>query len=215
MKKIYSLLVGALFLFASCDDDETVTFIYFPDIIEDVIENVLDGNTLGLDFTIEQSSNLVNESITDPKEAYSHTEDVDNEWGNGSSNYAFEYNAKTIEQVIEFLATASGKYETTLLTSDDKAENNWNISETTADSDFYTLTGKSTRVGTQFTKIHDDTFESNVQLDFENIQVNRITGSIKQGIVNFTFEGLSSTGEDYTSTGKIQYSDYERVITID
>ena len=215
MKKIYSLLVGALFLFASCDDDETVTFIYFPDIIEDVIENVLDGNTLGLDFTIEQSSNLVNESITDPKEAYSHTEDVDNEWGNGSSNYAFEYNAKTIEQVIEFLATASGKYETTLLTSDDKAENNWNISETTADSDFYTLTGTSTRVGTQFTKIHDDTFESNVQLDFENIQVNRITGSIKQGIVNFTFEGLSSTGEDYTSTGKIQYSDYERVITID
>ena len=215
MKKIYSLLVGALFLFASCDDDETVTFIYFPDIIEDVIENVLDGNTLGLDFTIEQSSNLVNESITDPKEAYSHTEDVDNEWGNGSSNYAFEYNARTIEQGIEFLATASGKYETTLLTSDDKAENNWNISETTADSDFYTLTGKSTRVGTQFTKIHDDTFESKVQLDFENIQVNRITGSIKQGIVNFTFEGLSSTGEDYTSTGKIQYSDYERVITID
>jgi len=215
MKKIYSLLVGALFLFASCDDDETVTFIYFPDIIEDVIENVLDGNTLGLDFTIEQSSNLVNESITDPKEAYSHTEDVDNEWGNGSSNYAFEYNARTIEQGIEFLATASGKYETTLLTSDDKAENNWNISEPTADSDFYTLTGKSTRVGTQFTKIHDDTFESKVQLDFENIQVNRITGSIKQGIVNFTFEGLSSTGEDYTSTGKIQYSDYERVITID
>ena len=215
MKKIYSLLVGALFLFASCDDDETITVIYFPDIIEDIVENILDGNTLGLDFTIEQSSELVNESITDPKETYSHTEDIDNEWGNGSSKYTFEYNAQTNEQGIEFIATASGEYETTLLTSDDKAENNWNISDISADSDFYSLSGESTRIGTQYTKLHEDNFESNVELDFENIEVNRVTGTIKQGVVSFTFEGVSSTGEAYTSTGKIQYSDYERVITID
>lgn len=215
MKKIYSLLVGALFLFASCDDDETVTVIYFPDIIEDIVENVLDGNTLGLDFTIGQSSGLVNESITDPKETYSHTENVDNEWGNGWSKYIFEYNAQSNEQGLEFIATASGEYETTLLTSEDKADNNWSISDISADSEFYSLTGTSTRIGSQFTKIHDDNFKSNMELSFENLEVNRITGSIKQGVVSYTFEGISSLGEVYTSTGKIQYSDYERVVTID
>lgn len=216
MKKIYSLLVGALFLFASCDDDdETIQVIYFPDIISDIIEDALDNNTVGFEFMVEQSSLLVNESLTDPKSDFTYAEEINRSWINGWSKYSFDYTGETKDGGIEFLANAEGEYETYWMKSDDKSDNNWMLGDIAAESEFYTLSGQTIRDGYQYTKVYNDKFKSDMVMEFDNIVVDRIKGTIKEGVVRFTFEGVSSWDEIYTNSGQIRYSDYINEVIYD
>jgi len=216
MNKIYSLilLIGALFMFSSCEEEEVVEVHYFPVVVSNTVENAI-YYQLGLDFLSYNASQIVNESIVEPKESYQYNTDVNNSWANGWSNYEYHYNATTVGDEINFDSSVDGEYETYLMTSDDESESQTVLSQISASSDYFLLSGNASKDGFQYSKTYKDSFNSTVDLNFENLEVNRITGYIKHGTVSFIYNGTSSYGVSYNCTGKIEYNDYVSILVFD
>ncbi|TKG96584.1 hypothetical protein EYV94_04865 [Puteibacter caeruleilacunae] len=216
MKKILGILMilGACLGFYSCEDEDEVIIAYYPIIVQNTVTHAIAYETIGLDFLTMQASIIVNESIENPQPSYSESEHINNSWVNGWNNYDYEMTAIVNGEGIDFTSSASGAYETYLMKSDDEIINNWELIEIVENSDYYRLSGESTRTGSQYSKAYDDSFESTVTFTFNNVEVNRITGFIKQGTVKFTYQGVSSYGAEYTSSGEVVYSDYKNVVRL-
>lgn len=218
MRKLLSLilLVGMLGVFTSCDEEEEVVgVVYYPVIVTHTIGNAIDYQTAGLDYMTWTASMLTNESLEDPKEVYTYNASASNTWANGSNNTQYEYTGTTTAEGIDFESTLLVEYETYLMKSDDDVVSQWELKDISADSDYYKLSGTTSRTGMQYSKVYEDSFESTVVLSFEDLEVNRVTGFIKSGVVKFTYEGNSSYDVTYNSTGEIRYSDYKSVLVID
>lgn len=218
MKKLLGLilLVGMLGVFTSCDEEEEVVgVVYYPVIVTHTIGNAIDFQTAGLDYMTWTASMLVNESLEDPKEVYTYSASASNTWANGSNTTQYEYTGTTTAEGIDFESTLLVEYETYLMKSDDDVVSQWEMKEISSDSDYYRLSGTTSRTGMQYSKVYEDSFESTVVFTFDNLEVNRVTGFIKSGVVKFTYEGNSSYGVTYNSTGEIRYSDYKSVLVLD
>ena len=217
MKKLLGLilLVGMIWSFSSCDDDEEVVgVVYFPVIVTHTVENAIDYQTTGLEYITYTASLLVNESLEEPKEVYNYSATASNTWENGWNKASYEYSGLTTTEGIDFESKLTGEYETYYMISDDSVDNEWILSEITIESDFYKISGTTSREGMQYSKVYEDSFESTVILHFENLEVNRITGQIKSGTITFSYEGKSSYGATYESSGEVIYSDYSSVVVI-
>lgn len=218
MKKILGLvlLFGMLGLFTSCDEEnDIIGVVYFPVIVTQTVQNAVNYQTNGLEFMIYASALVANESIDAPKEVYDYSSSVSNTWVNGWSKVSYMYAGTVQSDSIKFDSDLSGEYETYLMKSDDKVVNNWMMSDITNDSDYYTLSGTTTRTGMQYSKVYEDNFESTIEQTFENLVVNRITGQIKSGTINFTYVGTSSYGANFNNFGQVVYGDYSSVIIIE
>lgn len=217
MKKLLSILlvVGVVFSFTSCEDEEVYTVSYFPIIVNNTINDAIAYETSGLDFMTYQASLIATESIENPQEIYSDTISSNNTWENGWTNYQYSYSAVVTSEGIEFTSVSDSEYETFLMKSEDSANNQWVLTNILAESDFYNLSGITIRSGNQFSKTYKDSFDSTVEFNFQNLEVNRITGDIKNGTVSFKYTGKSSYGEVYTCSGEVRYSDYKNVTELD
>jgi hypothetical protein len=210
------LLLGIFFGFSSCDeDDEVIGVVYYPVIVTHTVGCALDYNTSGLDFMASMASIVVNESLIEPKDVYTYDADVVRSWDKGWSSTNYEYIGTSVEEGIDYNADFSIDYESQYMISEDEAMSEGLIKNISDRSNYFRLSGESTRTCMQYSKTYDDSFESTVVLTFEDLEVNRVIGKIKEGIVKYTYNGKSSYGETYTSSGEIIYSDYLNMIVVD
>ncbi len=218
MKNIIFLAIAflsVLFL-ASCEEEEPKEVVYiFSDgiILESAVNDFLGSETFGIEHQAAIVSNIVNESIDNPQETYNFSEQAEFFGSYGSYDYSYSYMANNLSDTIEVKLDAKGEYETFYVSSNDLVNSDWDIGGVDMNNDFFNCKGISTRDGNQFSKIYEDYFDSELKFVIENLKINKITKTIKSGKVTFEFEGRSSYGEVFTSSGTIEYSDYQKVIT--
>ena len=219
MKSILKYLFVSLFAISlvSCEsEEEKVVYIFgHPDLIENIVSDFIEVGSYGLEKQVEIASGVANVSLTDPADNYSETLQNFYEGPYGYYNYELDYEATHVENTIELNSLATGEYETSYVESEDEINNAWVMAEVDEASDFYMLSGTSTRNGFQYSKVYDDSFDSDIELTFEGLEINRITNKIKKGEIKFTYVGESSYGEVYSNNGTIKYSDYTSVLSFD
>jgi hypothetical protein len=209
--KRYTTIVVALILiiFSSCRKrTETVYVVNYQYITEQSVKNAILHETFGINQQIEHSSVIVNQEINDPQENYNGDKFNKYTGAFGWHEYTMNYDVLKPDNNLQYTATANGRYETMLMTSEDIIKNEWILSSMKADSDLYIITGESERSGSQYSKEFNDGFTSDITLNIKNIEVNRNTSAIKSGTITFTFNGISSYGNNFNSSGTIYYNDY-------
>ncbi|MCL3782472.1 hypothetical protein EMN47_18980 [Prolixibacteraceae bacterium JC049] len=214
MKKwIFIGMVMVAALFTACNEEDEVIYIFsYSEILEHSIDNMLEGETFGVDQQIKFATEVVEKSLSSPAPEYNDSKEAIYNGSFSTYSYNVDYSGVQMDSEIAFTSMAEGAYETPLMTSKDNFSNTWTLSEIAVDSDFYRITGTSTRNGNQYSKTYKDSFDSEITFTIEQLEVNRVTGNIKSGTVQFNFKGTSSYGEAYTKTGTVQYSDYQSVV---
>ncbi|GEM_PF-3953013 len=209
--KRYTIILATLFLitFSSCRKrTETVYVINYQYITEQSVKNAILHETFGINRQIEHSSMIVNQELSDSQENYNGEMINNYTWAFGWHEYTMNFDVIKPDSNLHYTATANGRYETILMTSDDIISNEWILNSINQDSDIYTINGSSERTGSQYSKEFNDGFTSDITLNIENIEVNRHTAAIKTGTIKFTFTGISSYGNSFSSSGTISYNDY-------
>ena len=212
------IIIGlfSLLTFTSCEDSSEIIYVYsYPDVSSEVIENSVYKDTYGLHFETMNLTKAMNELLENSVESY-NTNSEDSFYG-AVAWYEYQYENSLIvdgEQYI-FESSAEGEYETILMYSDDEIQNSWIVSGYDKTLDYFRISGQSIRTGLQYSKKYDDSINSIIQFTTNELLVNRINGLIKSGEVNFSYNGVSSYGDNFLSTGKIIYSDYYYIIDYD
>lgn len=211
---LLSLGVLMLGLTACEDDDVDGVLVFFPnDLIGEIVSNTIETETFGIVAQIEIATQLADNYIENPETEMSAFSVAEYNGEFGGYLYSYDYDAVSMNDSMMFESTASGQYETLLMTSDDQFINSWYMDELKEESDFVVFTGTSTRTGEQYSKVYEDSFSSSIEFDIDDLEVNRITGQIKSGTINFVINGETSYGDTMQQLGKIQYSDYNYNIT--
>lgn len=219
MKKIRNWILLSLgvimFGITGCEEDEVgqVLVIYPNDLIGDIIISSLETETFGIGAQIAIATNFTDSYIENPGVDMSSS--LVSEYYDVccACLYTYDYDAIVDDSNMNFESIASGQYETLRMTSDDKYMNSWIIKGVDYENEIITFIGSSIRDGEQYSKIYKDSFSSTIDFNIENLEVNRITGQIKNGIIDFVFYGKTSYGNSTQQTGKVQYSDYRYKIT--
>lgn len=210
---VYSILGILVLVFTSCEEDkEDVYVINFNHLMKVATNNCFEDETFGFSIQVNNISEIANETLETQVKEFSANKNLNHNGVLGSYNYNFEYNANVNDNTISYTSTATGSYETVLMKSNDKIETNWNASNLDLNSDFINITGITKRNGDQYSKEYEDSINSEITFNTEDLVVNRITKKIKSGKINFTFTASSSYGNNYTGSGEIVYSDYKKVI---
>lgn len=123
---LLSLGVLMLGLTACEDDDVDGVLVIFPnDLIGEIVSNTIETETFGIVAQIEIATQLADSYIENPETEMSASSVAEYNGEFGGYLYSYDYDAVSMNDSMMFESTASGQYETLLMTSDDQFINSW------------------------------------------------------------------------------------------
>lgn len=215
MKKLIllSVLITLFFpVFTSCEKEDVV-IVFHRDAIKNAISNAIDEESFGLEKQVKLLSEELNSILKSEENKQSKTSEETKSTVAVMYNYKHNYTMEKInETLFNYVSDSKGEYTTPYMTSNDVVNNTFSLSQVMIENDTYLASGTSTRIGEQISIAYGDWFNSEITLNFETIEINRILGKIKRGTIYFDFNGTSSNGNQEHSSGVITYSDYKEII---
>ena len=110
-----------------------------------------------------------------------------------------------IPTTLEFDRTTSGNYVTTRMESTDSATGDWILSDIITGPN-YIINGTYHRTGEQVSNVGNmRSFSSVIDLELDNLNIDKGQHRIKSGIASFTLTGVTGTGVTYSFDGDIVF----------
>lgn len=222
----YVLFICALFAFGtllpSCDQENTDNT---PESLkqpteEDAVDattGALQASTQGMGQEIEETTDLA-ETYTEKSGGSPCGETFDSTFvrsvneANITADYTFtwewnvECNAADIPLALNLGATASGKYETARMRSEDASSSTWNVNHLFTGAN-YVFNGTFERTGAQESKVRNqNAFTSVITIEVDDLNIDKGTKRIVSGIADVMVVITSSAGNTKTFSGDLIFN---------
>lgn len=221
LKTLTLTLLAGLFLFTSCEKEDTgtpgsdtvMTDEEAVALVEGAMALEAEGITAELDAAIEVTQPMLQKSPTNPYCGISNDSTVNHTFtsarfdGSLSTSWQWMLNCDENDtpQSLTYGRKGEVDYESLRLISSDYATGSWAMTNLVGGTE-YLFNGTYERTGTQESKVRNQrSFESTVTFELSDLAVGKVKRQINSGMATFTISGEASTGETYSMSGSITF----------
>lgn len=205
----FALLSPALLVSCTKNDEEISTADALTnEEAADLIEGALTLQSDGLSMDLEDASLIVTRSLPcGTAFDTTLTRTFSNSRIESAYLTSFNWSLKCINELpnyLQFSRSTAGTYETSRLTSADKAQSSWEVKYTLSNNTI-TAKGSYDREGNQASKVRRQlTISSDISINVSEITVNPLTQEITSGSATYAISGNSAISSGETKSFKIE-----------